>query len=263
MRATRWSWLVVLGCAVLFGCRAQHYVVLEDQAPLYRDASGDEVVARMPGYHHEALPEDVAAAPGAARIPIVFQGQRGYASSGTVRVFDYLDPALDGGDDRREVVRRELREAQLAQVGHDWSPTALEAVRDGRVTTGMTRPQVELAWGWPQTVERGRLPGAERWVYRERSFQIVRHWVDAPYGFSSFAPGAGYLCGPSLWEPPGHRIGLQGYPSMWTYRTRLPVIEERVVEFDADGRVQRVDARRYIADDRDASSSADTDDDLD
>jgi outer membrane protein assembly factor BamE (lipoprotein component of BamABCDE complex) len=216
----------------LAGCRATHYVVVESDAPLYRDPTSDDVVARMPRYHHEPLealddePRD--------RIPLAFEGRRGWAERGSVRVFEYLDPSLDEGADQARTIRNEVRELQLADLGRGWSEGQLEAIRGERVLEGMTRTQVELAWGWPVTVEPTALAGGERWVYKEAQLTPVRRWADTPWTDTwGSCPAFG-----------AHRDDWRTGPTWVT--VRLPVTVERIVEFDAEGKVTTVRVRRYL-----------------
>lgn len=134
------------------------------------------MLARMPRYHHEPLDERPEAQ--AARVPITFEGKEGWAERRSIRTFDYLHPALDEGQSRDKAIRRELRELQLADLGAEWSHDDVAAIRAERVLPGMTRLQVEVAWGWPVSVESTGAPGGERWVYRSR-----------PCAASSTAPG--------------------------------------------------------------------------
>lgn len=220
---------VVLAMA---GCRAPHYVVIQDEAPLYADAQGDEVVARMPRYHHEPLEDSPEAS--AARVPITFDGQAGWAERESIRTFDYLHPTLDEGQSRDKAIRRELRELQLADLGAEWSNDDVAAIRAERVLPGMTRMQVEVAWGWPVSVESTGAPGGERWVYRDCQVTPVRRWVESPWS-TTWNDGV---------APVGHRDEWRQYPAWVT--VRVPVTIERVVEFDEHGKVTRVQVRRYL-----------------
>lgn len=223
---------VTLAVALLVtGCHASHYVVVDAETPLYRDAGGDEVVAHMPRYHHEPL--DAAPEEGATRVAVSFSGQRGFADVQHLRVFDYLNPVLDDGADRARTIRREVRELQLADLGGDWNVNDVAAIRAERILPGMTRTQVEVAWGWPVSVEAGAT-GGERWVYRDSQVTAVRRWADNPWA--------------TTWgsdpEWVGHRADGRHYPSWVT--VRVPVTVERIVEFDPDGKVMRVQLRRYL-----------------
>lgn len=217
---------------LLSGCHASHYVVLEADAPLYGDAGGDEVVAYMPRYHHEPL--EAAPEEGATRVAVAFDGRRGFADRRSVRVFDYLNPTLDDGADRARKIRREVRELQLSDLGGEWNRDDVEAIRAERILPGMTRTQVEVAWGWPVSVEASAQGGGERWVYRDSQVTAVRRWADNPWA--------------TTWgndpEWVGHRADSRQCPSWVT--VRVPVTVERIVEFDADGKVVRVQVRRYL-----------------
>lgn len=208
--------LAALIAVALAGCRTSHYVVTERGAPLYRKAEGDDVLTWMPRHHHEALEDAPAEAEEGRRVALSYHGLRGYADRWDVLIFDYLDPALDQGVDRAVALGRALREVQLADMGSEWPSAHVADIRAGRVTTGMTRLEVEVAWGWPVTVESGRVPGTERWVYREAT---------------------------TITLPP--EVGLHPHAS----RTiRVPVTAERIVEFDENGRVTRVRARAVLDD---------------
>lgn len=214
------------------GCRSPHYVVIEHDAPLYADAQGDEVLARMPRYHHEPLEAEPEA--GAARVALTFAGQRGWAERETIRTFDYLSPALDDGQSRDQAIRREVRELQLAELGGEWTHDDVAAIRAERVLPGMTRTQVEVAWGWPVSVEPTGAPGGERWVYRDCQVKPVRRWVESPWSSTWTADPASV----------GHRDEWRSYPAWVT--VRVPVTVERIVEFDEQGEVTNVRVRRYL-----------------
>jgi outer membrane protein assembly factor BamE (lipoprotein component of BamABCDE complex) len=213
------------------GCRSPHYVVIEDDAPLYATPQGDEVVARMPRYHHEPLEDRPGSS--AVRVPVTFEGQAGWAERNSIRTFDYLHPTLDDGQSREKAIRREVRELQLAELGSEWSNDDVAAIRAERVRPGMTRTQVEVAWGWPVSVESTGAPGGERWVYRDCQVTPVRRWVESPW---STMRGAGASI--------GHHDDWRQYPAWVT--VRVPVTIERVVEFDERGEVTRVQQRRYL-----------------
>ncbi|MCO5169856.1 MAG: hypothetical protein M9894_26260 [Planctomycetes bacterium] len=216
------------------GCRAPHYVVVEDDAPLYADAQGDEVLARMRRHRHAPL--DARPDAEVARVALTYDGQAGWAERRAVRVFDYLHPVLDDGADRTRAIRRELRELQLAELGAEWSTDDVAAIRSERVLPGMTRTQVEVAWGWPVSVEATGAPGGERWVYRDARITAVRRWVDSPWTHVGAAEGG--------WT--GRADDARSYPAWVT--VRVPVTIERVVEFDEAGKVVRVQVRRYLDD---------------
>ncbi|MBX3469740.1 MAG: hypothetical protein KF878_22940 [Planctomycetes bacterium] len=214
------------------GCRSAHYVVVEDDAPLYADAQGDEVVTRLRRHRHAPLDARPDAA--ADRVPLTYDGQAGWVERRAVRVFDYLHPLLDDGADKARAVRRELRELQLAELGGEWSTNDVAAIRSERVLAGMTRTQVEVAWGWPVSVEATGAPGGERWVYRDSRVTAVRRWVDSPWTHVGAADGAFA----------GRHDDARNYPAWVT--VRVPVTIERVVEFDEAGKVVRVQVRRYL-----------------
>lgn len=229
-RAATLALAVALAAA---GCRSPHYVVIQDQAPLYADAQGDEVVARMPRYHHEPLEERPAS--GSTRVALTFAGVTGWAERESIRTFDYLDPVLDDGQSRDQAIRREVRELQLAELGSEWSNDDVAAIRAERVLPGMSRMQVEVAWGWPVSVEPTGAPGGERWVYRDSQVAPVRRWVESPWTSTSGADMSSSI---------GHRDEWRQYPAWVT--VRVPVTIERIVEFDEQGKVARVQVRRYL-----------------
>jgi outer membrane protein assembly factor BamE (lipoprotein component of BamABCDE complex) len=224
---------------VLIGCHAHHYMVVEDRAPLYAGPKSDTVIARLPRYHHEELsgsPSD------GKRVLLSYKGRLGYAPRAKLRLFDYLDPKIDDGEARDRAVRHELREATLANVGSSWSRQVVSAIRRDEVIRGMTRRQVEVAWGWPVTVQPGALPGGERWVYVSHTTSTIRQYLSDPWAYpSSCSPylPAG-ISGYSPFQRPWRREG-------WV-ELRLPVTEERLVELNADGRVASARVRRYVQD---------------
>ncbi len=222
--------VLVVGLA---GCRAHHYVVVEDGAPLYAGAQDDEVLTRLRRLHHEPLRGEPLGAHG--RVRVSYGGAVGYAPLHAVKTFDYLDPVFDGGESRDAAIARALREAEVEAVGRGWSPRVREAVREGEVVRGMTRRQVEAAWGWPTTIERAPGPGAERWVYRSRTTRLVRHRSEALWA------------GDDIWGAYPDPIAW----SMWRDQTasggwitiHVPIVYERVVVIDAAGRVEKVTTR--------------------
>ncbi len=229
--------LVAIALALaLCGCRVDHYMVVEDQVPLYATATGEQVVARLPRYYHEALedePEEIA-----ERVQVRYRGKVAFAPRRAVRTFDYLHPALDGGDGRHAEVARVLREEQLDDVGRGWPRRIQEAVREGEVQHGMTRRQVELAWGWPTTVRKGPGPGEERWIYSSRTRRLVHHRTEGLwYGGTSW----GLYPDPLAWH------WVDGRADGGWITLRLPVIRERVVSLGPDGRVRHVDVRERPA----------------
>lgn len=246
-RLPRRDLAVLLALAALAGCHESSYVVANDGEPLYGSPAGTDVVARMPRYHHEVLEEDPVDEASASRYRLEYRGQRGWASRGGVRVFEYLSPEWDEGAARDAALRRELREVQLAEVGRDWSPRTLAAVRNDEVFVGMTRDQVELSWGWPTTVESGPRPGEERWVWRAPRTRTVRQytpWV----GWGGYYGGGwgygGWGC-PGGYGPYGWRDDGWAWRSTWV-NVSVPVTEEKIVEFDSAGRAVRLDERDII-----------------
>jgi hypothetical protein len=208
------------------GCRIQEYVVAKDEVPLYSTPACDKVVEKLPIGHHERVVDDD---PGAAGIvKIVYNGREGFARKADVRLCKYVHPELDEGADRDETMGRAVRDVAVGHAGGAWPDDIRDAIRDGRVLDGMTREQVELAWGWPRTIEPLSNPvGGERWIYRRR-------------GYESFD---GNTAASRRFRPTRTPTGSWGVDSPATYY-RLPVIEERVVEF-ADKSVSRSYVRRY------------------
>ncbi len=221
----------------LLGCQAHHYVVVRDRTPLYANSTSSEIVTRLPRYHHEPL--DAVVGP-SERVPVRYKGRNGYVSREAVRVFSYLHPLIDGGEDKDEVVQQQLREAQIDSVGGEWPRSVKRAIRKQEVHEGMTRRQVELAWGWPLTVQPGKLPSGERWVYRFDRSETIRQFLSDPWSSpSSYSP---YL--------PSDGFGARRpWPREGWVELRLPVTEERVVELDSGGRVAAVSVRRFLKDD--------------
>lgn len=231
--------VLLAGALLLSGCHTHHYLVVQDGAPLYAAPVGDEELARLPRFHHQPLPEAPRREQG--RVELRYRGRTGWVAPGAVRLFTYLHPDLDGGEERAEAVGRELRALQVETQGQGWSEPVQEAVKAGEVRRGMTRDQVELAWGWPVTVEGGG-QGGERWVYRVRSeasfdrWQPYDPWCGGPFPWNDPWCGAGWRWG-------GCHRPLYG--GGWAH-TVVPVIEERRVEFDAAGKVATVEVRAYV-----------------
>lgn len=239
---------LLVSLAALVGCHESSYVVARDGEPLYGSPTGTDVVARLPRYHHEALDEDPVDEAAPSRWRLEYRGQRGWASRAGVRVFEYLSPEWDEGVARDAAVRRELREVQLAEVGRDWSPRTLEAVRNDEVFVGMTRDQVELSWGWPTTVESGPRPGEERWVWRAPRTRTVRQyspWMGWGGYYGGGFGGWGYYGYGGGYGPYGWRDDGWAWRSTWV-NVSVPVTEEKIVEFDASGRAVRLDERDII-----------------
>lgn len=234
---------LILLSLLTIGCHGHHYVVVGDRTPLYAGPESDAVVTLLPRYHHEAL----ESSPGdGERVEVSYKGRRGFVPRAKVRLFDYLAPEFDGGEDRDYAVRRELREATLTNMGASWPHAVVSAIRRGDVLRGMTRRQVEVAWGWPVTVQKGDLPGGERWVYVAHTTKTIRQYLSDPWAYPSscspYLPRGGFRDGP--WQRPWREDwGQVGWVEL-----RLPVTEERLVELDADGRVVDVRVRRYVQD---------------
>lgn len=211
--------------ALMSGCKVQEYVVSRDEVPLYATPSLDKVVEKLPLGHHERVVDDD---PGAGIVKIVYNGRTGFARKSDVRLCKYRHPELDEGADRDETMGRAVRDVAVGHAGGAWPDDIRDAIRDGRVQDGMTREHVELAWGWPRTIEPLSNPvGGERWIYRRR-------------GYESFD---GTSAASRRFRPVRAPAGSWGLDSPATYY-RLPVIEERVVEF-ADKSVSRSYVRRY------------------
>ncbi|HZV02400.1 MAG TPA: hypothetical protein VFF73_37185 [Planctomycetota bacterium] len=206
------------------GCKVHEYVVAKDEVPLYATPTCDRVVDRMPLGHHEAVEDtDVPDV-----VKVTFNGRTGYAKKSDLRLLSYMHPQLDEGADREQTVGRAVRDVSVKSVGAEWPDEVKEAIRDGRVLDGMTREQVELAWGWPRTIEPLAVPaGGERWIFRRRGYES---FDGAPAAARHFHPNRGAS---STW-------GLESSPTYY----RLPVVEERVVEF-AGEKVVRSYVRRY------------------
>lgn len=214
--------LSVLAC----GCQVHEYVVAHDEVPLYATPGCDRVVERMPLGHHERVE---GADDDHGVVKVTFNGRTGYAKKSDVNLLSYVHPELDEGQDREETVGRAVRDVTVSSAGKDWGDDTKEAIRDGRVLDGMTREQVELAWGWPRTIEPLANPsGGERWIYRRRGYE----YLDSVSGSSHrFRPSRYAACGPYAFESGGAYY-------------RLPVVEEKIVEF-RDGKVARSYVRRY------------------
>jgi len=213
----------MLGVFVLLvGCRVHEYVVTGDEVPLYSTPALDGVVARMPLGHHEAIEKTTDG----AALKVRFGAREGWARKKDVKELSYLDPTLDGGADREQTVGAAVREALASKTGQEWPAPVRAAVRDGRVAEGMTREQVELAWGWPASIEPLSVPaGGERWVWKHRGYEYPE------LGDRSFRP----IYVPDPWARERYY--------------RLAAIELRYVEF-ADGRVTRTYVRHYYDCDR-------------
>ncbi len=214
--------LLVLAAAS--GCRSYHYVVRTDGAPLYADEDGEDVIGRMDQFHHESLG---VGDPTGDRVEVTYQGREGYADPADVRVFSYDSGTFARAQDRNDQVRHNLREVILETT--PWPRRVEAAIRDDRLLKGMTREQVELAWGLPNTiVPDGRGGGGERWVFRITRYE-EREAVHSGYTYAHFRSYGG--CGSY-----GRSIHA---PIYTTYVTRytVPVSFRRDVYFDADGRL--------------------------
>ncbi len=222
---TRCLILIGLG-ALLVSCTQGHYLVRSPELPLYSTRSGEEVLARLPRFHHEPLPEGSEEAPDSPRVALSYRGQAGFAPRSGLFLFDYLDPALDEGADRAESVAEQLRRAQVDAFGGDWPPEVAEAVREGRVVEGMTPRQVEVSWGWPTQVERGPA-GQQRWIYERQGSQLRQ----------VYRPPLGYYGPQPLVGPPW------GYDSGWVM-VRERFLERRIVTIGAQDRVVAVETLR-------------------
>lgn len=216
--------LALMGLAS--GCRVHEYVVAGDEVPLYATPAFDRVVDHMPLGHHERISEEDSKH---GVVKVEFHGRTGYAKASDLKTLSYTRPELDEGADREETVGRAVRDVTVKAAGRDWTDDVKDAVRDGRVTDGMSREQVELAWGWPRTIEPlANPPSGERWIYRRRGYECL----DGTMGSGKrFRPAR--TSQPSPW-------GIE--PGAGYYR--LPVIEERVVEFQGD-KCTRSYVRRY------------------
>lgn len=212
----------LLSC--LAGCTQAHYLVRTPELPLYGSPLGDEVVALLPRFHHEALQlEDDPSSP---RVALSYRGQAGFAPRQGLALFDYLDPALDEGEDRERVLRQQLRGAQVDAFGKEWEPSLAQAVREGRVMRGMTSHQVEVSWGWPSQVEPGPT-GEQRWIYERRGTQIRQ----------VYRPGLS-------WSGSHPLLGPAWGPSSGWVMTRERFLERRILTIDAAGQVARIQVLR-------------------
>ncbi|RMG09564.1 MAG: hypothetical protein D6731_19250 [Planctomycetota bacterium] len=236
----------------LVACHRVHYVALEE-APLYAGPEGELRIATLPRFHHEPL----AGRPRVVgdRLALPFEGQRGWVPRRAVRLVEALHPRWDGGEDEGRAVGHALRDAQVRAYGGDWDPVLREAVRRGQVRVGMTRRQVEVAWGWPLTVEPLSGGGGERWLYRSRREEILRGDVRDPTLGWGWSPGTGpFVPGPCGEPLPSLRPWAWSRPWAWDglragwVELRLEVVEERAVVFGPDGRVRDLRVRRLLDD---------------
>jgi hypothetical protein len=212
--------------ALVVGCTQGHYLVRSPDLPLYSTRTGDQVLARLPRFHHEPLSSESDEPPDSARVALSFRGLAGYAPRSGLYLFDYLDPALDEGEDRAEAVATQLRLAQVEAFGSEWPPEVAQAVREGQVLAGMTTRQVEVSWGWPTQVERGPA-GGQRWIY-ERQGTHLRQVYRPPLGYYGPQPQLG-----PAW----------GYDSGWVM-VRERFVERRIVTLGGEGKVVSVEVIR-------------------
>ncbi len=234
----RWSWVVATTLA-LAGCRAHHWVAARDDALRAAPAADAEAVAPLRRASHGPLDGPPERAAGWTRLEV--EGVAGWAPPGAVRVFDHLHPAWDGGEARDAAVRAAVREVELAARGAGWSPGAVEAIRAERVVAGMTREQVELAWGWPLDVEAG--PAGERWVYRHDDWLVVDTGPGLSFGVTwGWGVRGGPGCWRDPWGPPFGPWGGAGWAGGAPLRVAITV--ERAVVFDAGGVVREVVTRQ-------------------
>ncbi|MBL4846310.1 MAG: hypothetical protein JKY65_12345 [Planctomycetes bacterium] len=207
-----------LGALLLTGCYQAHYLVQIDQLPLYAAPGSDQVVARLPRFHHEALAGGLPAE-GAEFVALSFRGREGFAPRAGLVLFEYLEPEAFGAGDRNRKLRSRLRTAQVEAFGRDWPLEVANAVREGRVFRGMTPHQVEVSWGWPDQVLRGP-GGLQSWVYTQERTHVVQTYR---------AGAAYYYSGPLL----GPRWGSS---SGWQSRSER-YLERRVVTIGPGGTV--------------------------
>jgi hypothetical protein len=229
--------LVASGCTTSW-----HAIVVRDGAPLYADDDRERVIGHLDRLDHATLGRF---RPDGDPVAVKTGGRRGFANRSDLRVF-----SVDRDrDDVREVVFRVRRDVDLE--GRDWPQSVKRAIRQDRVERGMTREQVELAWGRPSSA-RSLPEGGERWDFERAVLDITDHvdWTRYPGG-SAFH--AGYGWGGWGWGYGGRR-GWYGGPAFgWTYTwpawetVRTRVVHEstvrRSVTFDAEGRVVGFDAR--------------------
>ncbi|MEZ6187083.1 MAG: hypothetical protein R3F62_18995 [Planctomycetota bacterium] len=216
----------------LLGCSAQHYLVSSEAAPLY-DGDG-AVVATLSRYDSGRIEDDSG-----PRLEVESRAGGGFLDRSDVRVFRALEPAWDGGADERAQRATALRALRVELEGRGWSPAAQQAVVEGKITRGMTREQVEVAWGWPERIDPS--PQGEVWIYERQGTSVQR--VDPPY---LWPYGYGYGFGV------GWRRGYAGFYGPWRpwqrMRLELPVLREFSVAFDHEGVVTQVTRRTLLED---------------
>lgn len=199
-----------------------HYIVRTEDAPLYADETRSMIIARMErfedGYIGHSPPEGDP-------IEIEYRGIEGWANREDLRIFAY--PNNDYA--RAEAVALNRREVILE--GKDWPPSIKQAIRESRLEKGMTREQVELAWGHATHVSpiAPQDGGGERWVFEHTEWDVHEHvdYLRTP-GFSTFYYG--YPCG---W---GYVYEFPYYEPVY-YRTYYPRLRRRTATFDAEGRL--------------------------
>jgi hypothetical protein len=190
---------ILVGAALLLlaaGCSTNYDgIVRVEDAPLFGDESRTIVIARMKRFDDVYLGHS---APESNPLKAKWHDLKGYANAQDLRIFSYPNNDYARGyavaQNRREVVLE----------GKDWPEPTKQAIRENRIENGMTKEQVELAWGRPNSV-RPLPPAGEQWVW-DRNEVFARDEV-AYYGW-----------------PGGSRF-YYAYPYGWGYAWDWPYYE--------------------------------------
>ena len=203
------------------GCKSYHYIVRTNGAPLYEDDDRREIATKM-----ERLEDGVVKDLDEDPVKIRYRGMTGYANRKDIRVFRCDEREARNHD---HTVFWNRREVHLE--GKDWPEGVKQAIRDSRVENGMTREQVELAWGRP-TGTQSLEGGAEKWTFTRTKWNVHE---DVHYDYRPGGPRMIYGYGP--WGPSfGYGYEFSRYEPHY-YRTYYAREERRSVTFGADGKV--------------------------
>lgn len=188
--------LAAILLALAAGCSTNYEgIVRTEDAPLYSDASKTVVIGRMKRLDDVYLGHS---APEGDPVKAKWRDLKGFANRADLRLFAHPNNDYARGyaiaQNRREVILE----------GKDWPPEVKQAVRENRIENGMTKEQVELAWGRPSAVQ--PLPGGgEQWIF-DRTDVYARDAV-AYYGY-----------------PGGSRF-YYSYPYGWGFGYEFPYYE--------------------------------------
>ncbi len=207
------------------GCTDYHYIVRTEDAPLYADEYRSSIIERMErlsdGHIGHGEPEGDP-------IEIEYAGREGWANREDLLIVSFPHGDYGAAD---ESIRRARREIILE--GKEWPAEAKQAIREDRLLQGMTKEQVQLAWGRPTSIRPlapapGGAPGGEAWTYQHIHVQVHDdvHW------YPTFGAWYGYYGGGHHHHGYGYGFAFPIYaPYRHTHYHTYPVY--RTVTFDA------------------------------